>query len=110
MTLRCDEIIITIVFLHYLIMMDNYSITVGGSTVSLLVCFAHYERQCVLAGSGGFSGQIIFLTAVIKVPLYLFLHPFLFLKVCDFYDNKCEEILTRIIKDTLKFPIETVKL
>ena len=39
MTLRCDEIIITIVFLHYLIMMDNYSITVGGSTVSLLVSF-----------------------------------------------------------------------
>ena len=40
MTLRCDEIIITIVFLHYLIMMDNYSITVGGSTVSLLVSFS----------------------------------------------------------------------
>ena len=52
MTLRCDEIIITIVFLHYLIMMDNYSITVGGSTVSLLVWFetnsSHQNNELLL--------------------------------------------------------------
>ena len=49
MTLRCDEIIITIVFLHYLIMMDNYSITVGGSTVSLLV----FPKFILPPGGGG---------------------------------------------------------
>ena len=53
MTLRCDEISITIVFSHTMlsnfIMMDNHSKTVGGSTVSLLVFILHIDNKDILA-------------------------------------------------------------